>query len=58
MQSEKNDFSTGSFMSSLPNTNLTLIGIAAPAATIFGILLNVIYFIYYDKKLKKNNLYR
>lgn len=46
------------FMSSLPNTNLTLIGIAAPAATIFGILLNVIYFIYYDKKLKKANLYR
>lgn len=46
------------FMSSLPNTNLTLIGIAAPAATIFGILLNVIYFIYYDKKLKKADLYR
>jgi len=45
-------------MSSLPNTNLTLIGLAAPAATIFGIVLNVLYFIYYDKQLKKANLYR
>jgi Na+-driven multidrug efflux pump len=43
-------------MSSLPNTNLTLIGLAAPAATIFGIVLNVIYFIYYGKQLKKANL--
>jgi Na+-driven multidrug efflux pump len=45
-------------MSSLPNTNLTLIGLAAPAATIFGIVLNVLYLIYYDKQLKKANLYK
>ena len=44
------------FLSSLPNTNLALIGSAAPAATIFGIVLNVLYFIYYDKKLKRANL--
>ena len=41
------------YMASLPNTNLTLIGLAAPAATIFGILLNAIYFVYYQKKLKQ-----
>lgn len=41
------------YMASLANTNLTLIGFAAPAATIFGIVLNVIYFVYYQKKLKR-----
>lgn len=41
------------YMASLPNTNLTYIGFAAPAATIFGIVLNVIYFIYYQKKLQQ-----
>lgn len=41
------------YMASLANTNLTLIGFAAPSATIFGIVLNVIYFVYYQKKLKR-----
>lgn len=41
------------YMASLANTNLTLIGFAAPSATIFGIVLNVIYFVHYQKKLKR-----
>lgn len=40
-------------MSRLPNTNLTLIGLAAPTATIFGIVLNALYFVYFSKKMKK-----
>ena len=39
------------YMAALPNTNLTYIGFAAPAATIFGIALNVIYFICFQRKL-------
>ena len=31
-------------------------GLAAPSATMFGILINVIFFILYTKKLKKNNI--
>lgn len=41
------------FMSIQPNASLTHIGIAAPSATIFGIVLNVLYFIYYSKKTRR-----
>ena len=39
--------------SSLPNTNLTLIGLAAPISTAVGIVLNVLYFIHFSKQLKE-----
>lgn len=32
------------FMSTRPNASLTMIGLAAPCATVFGILINLIYF--------------
>lgn len=38
------------FMSIMPDTNLTYIGLAAPSATIFGIAINVVYYIIYTKK--------
>lgn len=38
------------FMSVMPDTNLTYIGLAAPSATIFGIIINVVYYIIYTKK--------
>ncbi|MDE6210214.1 MAG: MATE family efflux transporter [Lachnospiraceae bacterium] len=40
-------------MSIKENANLTDIGIAAPLATIFGIMINLAFFIIYNKKLKK-----
>lgn len=43
-------------MSIQPNVSLVWIGLAAPSATMFGILINVIFFILYTKKLKKNNI--
>ena len=42
------------FMSIQLNASLTKIGIAAPAATVFGIILNVIFFIYINKKQEKS----
>ena len=39
-------------MSILPNTNLMLIGTAAPAATLFGIVLNVIYYRHFQKRMQ------
>ena len=42
-------------MSSLPNTNLTLIALAAPTATIIGIIINTIYFFHYKKKLQEKS---
>ena len=39
-------------MSIRPDANLTMIGLAAPTATIFGILINVTFFMIYNKKLK------
>ena len=44
------------YMSIQPNASLTSIGLAAPVATIFGIILNVGFFIWMNKKesLKKN----
>ena len=40
------------FMSIQPGASLTMIGLAAPSATIFGIILNLLYFHRYQKKLK------
>lgn len=40
-------------MSIRPNASLMEIGFAAPAATIFGIVINVIFFVIYTKKMKK-----
>lgn len=39
------------YMSIQPDASLTKIGFAAPAATIFGIMLNVIYYIYLNRNL-------
>lgn len=38
------------FMSVQPNASLTMIGLASPTATVFGIILNLIYFVYLNKK--------
>lgn len=40
-------------MSIQPDAGLTMIGLAAPVATCFGIILNVIYYIIFSKKQKK-----
>ncbi len=40
------------YMSIQPDASLTKIGFAAPAATIFGIVLNVVYFIFLKNKKK------
>ena len=40
-------------MSIQPDASLTMIGLAAPVATCFGIVLNVIYYIIFSKKQKK-----
>lgn len=36
------------YMSVLPNTNLTKIGLAAPVSAIVGIILNVGFYLYLD----------
>lgn len=41
------------FMSIRDDANLSLIGLAAPAATIFGIVINLTYFIIYTSKMKR-----
>ena len=38
------------YMSIQPDASLTMIGIAAPVATVFGIILNVIYYIVMNRK--------
>jgi len=38
------------FMSIQENANLKNIGLAAPSATVFGIVINVVFFIYYNRK--------
>ena len=43
------------YMSIQPHANLTNIGLAAPIATIVGIILNVCFYIYLNKKIKKEN---
>ena len=40
------------FMSIQPGASLTMIGLAAPSATVFGIILNLLYFRRYQKMLK------
>lgn len=39
------------YMSIQPNASLTLIGLASPCATAFGIVINVIYYLYMSRKL-------
>lgn len=39
------------YMSIQPNASLTQIGLAAPIATITGIILNVCFYIYLNKKM-------
>ncbi|MBO5033403.1 MAG: MATE family efflux transporter [Lachnospiraceae bacterium] len=41
-------------MSIQPDASLTMIGLAAPSATVFGIIINVIFFAVYSRRLKKN----
>ena len=41
------------FMSVQPNASLTKIGLAAPTSTIFGIVLNVCFYCYLEKKGQK-----
>lgn len=45
------------YMSIQPDASLTKIGLAAPVATIFGIVLNVVFYIWCDRKdkAKHNN---
>ena len=43
------------YMSIQPHANLTNIGLAAPIATIVGIILNICFYIYLSKKMKKEN---
>ena len=40
------------YMSIQPDASLTKIGLAAPVATIFGIVLNVVFYIWCDRKDK------
>ena len=42
------------FMSIQPNASLTKIGLAAPLSTCVGILLNVMFYLYLNKKMHKN----
>jgi len=42
-------------MSVQPNADLTRIGLAAPTATVFGILINAIYFWWYTHMMKLEN---
>ena len=43
------------YMSIQPDASLTKIGLAAPVATIFGIVLNVVFYILCDRKDKVND---
>lgn len=38
------------YMSMQPNASLTKIGLSAPVATVVGILLNIMFYIYLDRK--------
>ncbi|MGN0142110.1 MAG: MATE family efflux transporter [Roseburia sp.] len=42
-------------MSIQPDASLTWIGFAAPSATVFGILINVVFFIIYNGRMKKRH---
>lgn len=41
-------------MSIQPDASLTMIGLAAPSATVFGIIINVIFFAVYSRRLREN----
>ena len=41
------------FFSCMPNTNLTIIALAAPISTCVGVVINILYYIYFNKKLKE-----
>ena len=41
------------FMSIQPNASLTMIGLAAPCATVFGITINLIYFIMLTRNMRQ-----
>ena len=43
------------FMSIQPNASLTNIGLSAPSATIFGIVINCIYFFFFKKQLPETD---
>ena len=43
-------------MSIQPNPNLALIALAGPAATLFGIFINVIYYFISNNKKKTNEI--
>lgn len=43
-------------MSVQPNASLTKIGLAAPTATCFGILLNILFFIYLSKEMHRSKI--
>lgn len=42
-------------MSIQPDASLTMIGLAAPSATIFGICMNAVYFVLYTRRIKREN---
>ena len=44
------------FMSIQPDASLTKIGLAAPVATIFGIVINIIFYIHMNKKMRDKSL--
>jgi len=44
------------FMSIQPNASLTMIGLAAPTATVFGILLCLIYYLNMERQLRREGV--
>lgn len=42
-------------MSVQPDASLAMIGLAAPTATVFGIILNTVFFVFYRRKIKAGN---
>ncbi len=46
------------YMSIQPDASLTKIGLSAPAATIFGIVLNVLFFFFWDKRKVNHKIKR
>ncbi len=41
------------YMSIQPNASLTYVGLAAPSATVFGIILSIIYYVYMNRAMQK-----
>lgn len=44
-------------MSIQPDASLAMIGLAAPTATVFGIVLNTVFFIFYRRKMRLGNTF-